>query len=67
MPIAAFSQAKGGELHLWGLVGRADGTRTIRVRRTGREDAPVALGESAAEDLLERGAGDVIAEALAGA
>ena len=67
MPIAAFARARGGELHLWALVGRADGTRTIRVRMTGREDAPVALGEAAAEDLLDRGAGDVIAEALDGA
>ncbi len=64
MPIAAFARVRDGELHLWGLVGRADGTRTIRVRMTGREDAPVALGEAAAEDLLARGAGDVIAEAL---
>ena len=67
MPIAAFARATGGDLHLWGLVGRADGTRTILVRTGGSEDAPVALGEAAAEDLLERGAGDVIAEVLDGA
>ena len=67
MPIAAFAQTGGEELHLWGLVGRADGTRTLRVRRSGREDAPEALGEAAAEDLLGQGAGDVIAEAYAGA
>ena len=66
MPIAAFAQTNGEALHLRGLVGRADGTRMLRVRHVGRADAPEALGEAAANDLLDRGAGDVIAEASAG-
>ena len=66
LPIAAFAKASEGELYLWGLVGRADGTRMIRVLKAGCEDAPETLGETAAEELLDRGAGDVIAEALSG-
>ena len=67
MPVAAFARTRGEELHLWGVVGRADGTRMLRVRRTGRASAPEALGEAVAETLLDQGAGEVIAEALAGA
>ena len=67
MPVAAFAQAEGDRLHLRGLVGRADGTRTLRVRCSGPEDAPEELGEAAAEELLGQGAGDVIAQVHAGA
>ena len=67
MPVAAFVQTRGEELVLRGLVGSVDGARVLRVCRTGCAGAPDALGESAAEELLARGAGEIIAAVHAGA
>jgi hydroxymethylbilane synthase len=60
-PIGAHARAAGaGQLELVAFVGAPDGTEWIRDSVTGPADAPVALGESAAERLLSCGAGAML-------
>ena len=66
LPVAAFAEVRGDELLLRGLVGSPDGRRVLRVRLSGDAGAPEALGEAAAEELLSRGAGRIIASLHAG-
>lgn len=62
VPIAAYAEFAGGELHLRGLVGNLDGSVLIRgSRRGGPLDAEV-LGVSLAEELLDRGGREILEE-----
>lgn len=65
VPIAGHAVVRDGMVHLVGLVGSPDGSTILRVSRS----APVAeaerLGTAAAEDLLARGAKEIL-DALAG-
>ena len=60
VPIAAHGRTSGDEIVLDGLVGRPDGSRVIRGSRAGTVADPEALGVGLAEDLLNRGAREIL-------
>lgn len=60
VPIAAFAELRGNRLHLHGLVGDAASGELIRAESDGDAATPQALGESVAQLLLERGAGELL-------
>lgn len=62
VPIASYAVHEGDELWLRGLVGRPDGSHTLRADARGSRDNPEALGISVADALLEAGAAQILAE-----
>lgn len=59
-PIAAHAVVEGELLELEGLVARPDGVEILRNRKAGGRDLPEEIGTALAEELLERGAGDLL-------
>jgi len=66
VPIGAYGRVEGGTLHLEGLVGRTDGKKLIRHHLEGPTEEAETLGTRLAEILLERGAGEILAEVYRG-
>ena len=62
MPIACFGQTEGEAIVLEGLVGRPDGSEIVRGSREGSVADPEGLGVALAEDLLGRGAKEILDE-----
>jgi hydroxymethylbilane synthase len=62
LPVAALGIPFGGGLRLRGLVASPDGRRVVRAEGTGTQDDPAALGEQVADELLDRGAGLLLAD-----
>jgi len=60
VPIAAHGRTDRDAIVLDGLVGRPDGSRVIRGSRTGSVSDPESLGVGLAEDLLARGAREIL-------
>jgi hydroxymethylbilane synthase len=60
VPIAGYAVLEGGDIHLRGLVGDPNGREMIRGERRGPESAAERLGVDLAEDLLARGAGEIL-------
>jgi hydroxymethylbilane synthase len=60
VPVAGHARLAGGELHLIGLVGHPDGTQIIRDEIRGDANSADALGLQLAEQLLARGAGQIL-------
>jgi hydroxymethylbilane synthase len=60
VPIACFGELDGGGLRVRGLVGSLDGKTLIRGERTGSADEAAALGVALADDLLARGAREIL-------
>jgi hydroxymethylbilane synthase len=60
VPIGAFAEARGGQLHLRAMVGRPDGTEILREQAFGAD--PGELGRAAAQALLRRGADRILSE-----
>jgi len=58
VPLGAYARPAPEGLRLGAFVGRADGSALLRGERTGAE--PVALGRGLAEELLSRGARDLL-------
>jgi hydroxymethylbilane synthase len=58
---AALDAAPSGMLHLSGLVGALDGSVMVRGEKTGATGDPEGIGLALAEELLARGAGDLLA------
>jgi len=56
VPIAGFAEIVGDQLRLRALVGRVDGSETVRGSISGVRADCEALGEALAEDVLRRGA-----------
>lgn len=61
VPVAGYAVAETGQLYLRGLVGMPDGSRIIRGEIRGPASQAERLGENLAEDMLERGADQVLA------
>jgi len=61
-PIAARATLAGENLTLEGLVGDLDGQRLIRETQTGPADDYEKIGITLAEQLLEQGAAEILAE-----
>lgn len=62
VPIGAFGRTAGDEIALDGLVGRPDGSEIVRGTRRGPAADPETLGRALAEDLLRRGAREILDE-----
>ena len=62
VPIASYAVHEGDQLWLRGLVGRPDGSHTLRADARGSREDPEALGISVADSLLEAGAAEILAE-----
>jgi len=60
VPVAAFAELQGDRLHLSGLVGSADDGRVVRAEAEGASNAPGALGQAVAAELLALGAGEFL-------
>jgi hydroxymethylbilane synthase len=65
VPIGGYAELDHGVIVLHGLVGRPDGSEIISGSVSGFPEAAEELGNVLAEDLLARGAGDILAEVYA--
>jgi len=61
VPLGGFAEVQEGQLRLRGFVATPDGSRLLRAEQTAAADAPEALGEAVAQDLLQQGAGEILA------
>ena len=62
VPIGGFAEIVDGNLFMRGLVGRPDGSKTLRGDITGRLEDAEELGRVLADDLLSRGADQILKE-----
>jgi hydroxymethylbilane synthase len=62
VPIAAHATVSGGQVTLRALVASLDGARVVRGERSGPAGEARALGEALGEELLSRGAADILEE-----
>jgi len=62
MPIGAHATAAGGSLTLTAIVLSLDGTRAVRAESRGAVHEATRVGTAVAEDLLSRGAAEILAE-----
>jgi hydroxymethylbilane synthase len=60
VPIAGYATLHNDEIYLRGLVGLPDGSRVIRAEIRGPAGEAVALGHALAEEMLGRGADEVL-------
>jgi hydroxymethylbilane synthase len=63
VPIAAHATVDGGRVSLRALVASLDGTRIVRGERSGAAADARALGEALGEELLSKGAAEILKEA----
>jgi hydroxymethylbilane synthase len=61
LPVGAFAESHEGMLHLQAVVVAPDGSKHLRVGMHGSSGQPEELGRRAAEDLLNRGAAQLLA------
>jgi hydroxymethylbilane synthase len=66
VPIACHARLDGGNLRLTALVGRVDGSEIVRGRDSGPAHDAASLGIRLAEDLLARGARQILDELTTG-
>jgi len=62
VPIAALCRVEEDKLNLEGLVAKPDGSQVIRGQMTALLEEAELLGQKLAEDLLQRGAGELLAD-----
>jgi hydroxymethylbilane synthase len=60
VPIASFATLDGDTLHLRALVGEPDGSEIVRGEISGHRSEAVSLGQTLADDLLARGAREIL-------
>ncbi len=60
VPIAGFAELENGQLRLRARVGKPDGSEMLSGEITGEPEDGVKLGRSLADDLLSRGAGEIL-------
>ncbi len=60
VPIGGYAELDGDEVHLRGLVGAPDGSRVIRGETRGPAVEAEDLGTRLGDDLLNRGAGEIL-------
>ena len=65
IPIGALGRVDGNRVVLDGLVADTDGSRILRVQESGSVEDAEAVGRRAADELLRRGAGEVLADVRA--
>jgi hydroxymethylbilane synthase len=64
VPIAGFATIEHDQLFLRGLVGEPDGSKLIQGEAHGKVEQANELGVQLAQDLLSRGAGDILSRLL---
>ena len=62
MPIASYAELYKNEMRLRALVGRVDGTHIVRSEHVDDCDSACELGLRVADDLLNKGAGNILDE-----
>jgi hydroxymethylbilane synthase len=60
VPLAGHATVEGQTIHLRGLVGSPDGTKVVEGERSGPVEAALSVGDALAEELLSRGAADIL-------
>jgi hydroxymethylbilane synthase len=60
VPIAAYAEVVGDTVVLQGLVASLDGKTLARGEMRGKREDPQGIGTALAEDLLSRGAGEIL-------
>jgi len=65
VPIAGFAELEYGQIKMRGLVGRPDGKQVVRGEIEGSSKSAEQLGIRLADDLLSRGAGEILKEVYA--
>ncbi|WP_312746855.1 hydroxymethylbilane synthase [Cedecea neteri] len=66
VPIGSYAELKNNELWLRALVGAPDGSIMVRGERRGKPEDAVAMGVSLAEELLNNGAREILADVYDG-
>lgn len=66
VPIGSYAELKDNELWLRALVGAPDGSVMVRGERRGKPEDAVAMGVSLAEELLDNGAREILADVYDG-
>ena len=66
IPVGAFGRLQDGRLRLRGVVASLEGDRSVHGEMEGRRVEAERLGTALAEDLLTRGAGDILDEIRTG-
>lgn len=66
VPIGSYAELNDGEIWLRALVGAPDGSQMVRGERRGRAEDAEKLGVSLAEELLDNGAREILAEVYNG-
>jgi hydroxymethylbilane synthase len=62
VPLAAYAEVAGEELHLRALVASLDGRRVVRAEIRGEAEDSLGLGAAVAAELLAGGAEELLAE-----
>ncbi len=60
VPIAAYAQIRGSQIHVSAMAGMADGSRIVRHQQTGPVEQPEALGRLIAQAILDAGAAEFV-------
>ena len=63
-PIAGYATLDEKQLSLSGMVGRLDGSELIKASITGPMDQAASLGETLGQELLDKGADDILREVM---
>ena len=61
VPLAVFAELESGQVRIRSMVGTPDGSRILKAAAEGPEGETDALATAVANDLLEQGAGEIIA------
>ncbi len=61
VPLAGYAVLEGDQLYVRGLVGEPDGSRVLRAEIRGASSDASELGVRLAQDLLDQGAGEILA------
>jgi len=64
VPIAGFAEVKGEQISIRGLVADPQGQKIYRADAQGTLSEAEALGDSVAQDLLQQGAGEILAQLM---
>lgn len=60
LPVGAFAEVHGGDLHVQAIVISPDGRECLKSQETGARSHPEELGQRIAEDLISRGAKSIL-------
>jgi hydroxymethylbilane synthase len=62
LPMGAFAELRGDQLHVSAVVLSPDGSRRVRAKMSGASNAPEQLGHALAQELIAQGAHEILGE-----